>query len=176
VSNIQNYLITLSLLCWFFVVVYELVQKKYERKIGGALAKILLINLVAFGLYRYFGYFNALEIKGDKPIAEHWTLIGLYLCAVLGIVAHHVFIQIKEIDDKNDQPKIKWFPLLKPLIISPIIFIAVWSQLSQMGVQGQGLKANITQFVFAFQNGFFWKTIYEKLEHKKVSSTKSKAS
>jgi hypothetical protein len=130
------------------------------------LSKVQIIGTV-FILRYYFGYFNTVEEKGGIIIPEYWTLGGLYVSTLIGIVGHHVFIQIRGLEEKKKKTKIKWMPVIKPLIISPIIFLAVMNQLSEMGVKGEGLKANIMQFILAFQNGFFWKTIFEQLEHKK---------
>jgi hypothetical protein len=57
-------------------------------------------------------------------------------------------------------------PLLKPLVVSPILFLAVLNQLTKMGAQATTLTAVLTQFVVAFQNGFFWKTVIEQVERK----------
>jgi hypothetical protein len=166
-SHTQNFLITLSLICWFGIIVFEIIQKQYKRKELRFLIHLILMVVSGFIMHYYFGYFNTTQEKGSLIIAEHWTLLGLYLFTITGIVGHHIFIQIRGIEEQKRRSKIKWMPLIKPLIISPIIFLTVMNQLTQMGAEGEGLKANIMQYIFAFQNGFFWKTIFEQLERKK---------
>ena len=117
-------------------------------------------------LNRYFGYFNTIEIKGKITVGENLTLCGLYISTVLGILGHHIFIQIKGLNSRGKQPKLKWVPLLKPLAISPIIFMAVLNQLNKMGTQANTLTAVITQFILAFQNGFFWREVFENAKTK----------
>src|SRR3990172_2672335 len=166
-SNIQNIFITLSLLCWAGIVIFEAIHKQNNKKHVRFVIQIFLIVVSVFVLHHYFGYFNTIQEKGGLIIPEHWTLCGLYVSTIIGIVGHHVFIQIRGVEESKRKTKIKWMPLIKPLIISPIIFLAVMTQLAQMGAGGEGLKANIIQFILAFQNGFFWKTIFEQLERKK---------
>ena len=166
-SNIQNILITISLILWFLTVVFELICIQNARRYARFAVKILLIVFVVVILRRYFGYFNTIEEKTEMLIPEYLTMSGLYISTVFGIAGHHIFIQIRGLEERKRKLKIKWLPLIKPLIISPIIFLAVMNQLEQMGGGGEGLKANIMQFILAFQNGFFWKTIFEQLERKK---------
>ena len=166
-SSIQNIFITLSLICWLGVIILEAIYKQNNKKHVRVVIQILLIVVSIFVLHNYFGYFNTIQDKGSLPIPEHWTLLGLYVSTIIGIVGHHIFIQIKGVEERKRKTNIKWMPLIKPLIISPIIFLAVMNQLEQIGMQAEGLKSNIMQFILAFQNGFFWKTIFEQLERKK---------
>lgn len=167
-SNIQNIFVSFSLICWFLAAVFEVTRIQNTKRHAKFIIQILLIVIVVVILHRYFGYFNTIEEKSGMIIPEYWTLFGLYISTVFGIAGHHIFIQIRGIEERKRKAKIKWRPLIKPLIISPIIFLAVMNQLEQIGGGGEGLKANIMQFILAFQNGFFWKTIFEQLEHKKT--------
>jgi hypothetical protein len=99
---------------------------------------------------------------GTPLLGEGFTLIGLYLSTVLGIVGHHLFVQIRGIHERGRQRKLRWFPVLKPLVISPIIFISVLSHLEKMGATAHTITAVFMQFLLAFQSGFFWKTIFEQ--------------
>jgi hypothetical protein len=166
-SNIQNIFITLSLICWFGAAVFEVIRTQNNHKYVRLVIQIFFMVVIVVILHKYSGYFNTIEEKMDVIIPEYWTLCGLYVSTIIGIVGHHIFIQIRGVEEKKKKMQIKWMPLIKPLIISPIIFLAVMNQHTQMGGGGEGLKANIMQFILAFQNGFFWKTIFEHLERKK---------
>ena len=163
-STTQNFLVTLSLISWFGVILYEFITNR-EKKISFGI-QFLLIFIVAYFLNRYFGYFETIEFKSGLTISEGWILWGLYLFTLLGIFGHHVFVQIKGLKERGKQRKLRWMPILKPLIISPLIFLAVLNQLEQISVHANSLKVIITQFILAFQNGFFWKTVIEQLEKK----------
>ncbi|MCP4345060.1 MAG: hypothetical protein GY795_05985 [Desulfobacterales bacterium] len=171
-SDVQNILITVSLAAWLAVVISDFVHNK--KNLLSPVIQIILACVAGVVLHFYFGYFNTAGFKGGMPVGEGWIISGLYVSTVLGIIGQHVFIQIKGLDKRGKQPKIKWMPLVKPLIISPIVFLAVLNQLEQIGAKtnASALKPMITQFILAFQNGFFWKTVIEQFEGKKSDETK----
>lgn len=78
---------------------------------------------------------------------------------VVGMVAKAFYDNIV----KNERPPaVDWALFLRPeialpLIVSPIIFGAIYGFLKDN-------PRNIGALVFAFQNGFFWKTIFGGLE------------
>ncbi len=164
-TAIQNYLVTLSLALWLGIIVFELIKQRKKFWLASGI-QCALILLIAYGLHRWFGYLNSTEIKGFINISEKWTLFGLYVFTILGITAQHIFVQVKGLNVRGRQPKLKWMPLLKPLVVSPIIFLAVLNQLTKMGAMANTLTAVLTQFILAFQNGFFWKTVIEQFDHK----------
>lgn len=157
-SNTQNYLITFSFISWFIIIVIELIRNRYKKGcwISSGM-QIFFILFIIKGLNRYFGYFNTIEEKGATLVSEGVTIGGLYVFTVLGILGHHLFAQIRGLHEQEKQKKLKWFPVLKPLSISPIIFIAVLSQLEKMGAQTNTVVVVLMQFLLAFQNGFFGK-------------------
>ena len=165
-TDAQNILMTLSLLVWGGVLVFDLVHRK-QAAARACLIQGVLIGVIGYGLHRYFGYVDGIEHKFTLKYQEALVLVGLYLATTLGIVGNHFFVQIKGVDERGRQPKIKFLPVVKSLIISPIIFIAVLSQFNQMGVHLDSLTAIATQLGLAFQNGFFWKTILDQVERRK---------
>ena len=165
----QNALVTISLAAWFVLMLIELIRKK---TIKAFLIQLMLLGGSAFILRRFFGYFNTLEIKSVTKVEEAVTLTGLYFCTILGIIAHHLFVQIKGLRELGRQRKIRWMPILKPLVISPLIFLAVLNELTKMGAQANTITAVVTQCILAFQNGFFWKTVMEQFEKSKQGEAK----
>ena len=85
------------------------------------------------------------------------TAIGLmFLCTMLGIMAHYVFYL---------KGKFSWRAFLKPLVISPIVFLPlVGSVQSLTGLEPMQM---ISFAILAFQNGFFWKEVFGRVEKKK---------
>ena len=171
-SMTQNVLVSISLFAWLVLIVVELARKKarYAAAFG---IQVVLIAISAAVLHKFFGYFNTLEIKGGTTVKEAVTLTGLYLSTLLGIVGHHLFVQIRGLHEPGRQRKIRWLPILKPLVISPLIFLAVLNELTKMGAQATTLTAMVTQCVLAFQNGFFWKTVMEQFEKAKQGDAKA---
>lgn len=172
-SITQNVLVTISLLGWLGFIIFEL-RRKQKAYLPAFWVQMMAIVLSAFLLHRFFGYFNSLEIKSVAVVRESLTLAGLYICTVLGVIGQHVFIQIQDIKQRQEsenqppdkKPKFYWLPVLKPLVISPLIFLAVLNELNKMGAQANTVTAVVTQCILAFQNGFFWKTVMEQLEKK----------
>ncbi len=162
-TTLQNVVITLSLLLWGCGIFVELIRRK-KIYVRSFLIQLVLIGLAGYVLHRYFGYLDGIEHKFTLKYDEALVVISLYIATVLGIVGNHFFVQIKGVKERGKQPKLKVLPVVKPLIISPIIFIAILTQFNQMGVKYDTLTALVTQLGLAFQNGFFWKTILDQVE------------
>ncbi|MCI5157679.1 MAG: hypothetical protein D3906_04425 [Candidatus Electrothrix sp. AUS1_2] len=80
----------------------------------------------------------------------------MFLCTMLGIMAHYVFYL---------KGKFSWRAFLKPLVISPIVFLPlVGSVQSLTGLEPMQM---ISFAILAFQNGFFWKEVFGRVEKKK---------
>ncbi len=159
-SSVQQTLLTLSFLAWLIAIGFDLARTQPHPWRSAAFQLAIMAGLM-YIFHEFFGYFNSLEVKGgDEIISESWKLAGLYGFTILGIIGQHVFVQTKGLGDKGRQAALKWRPVLKPLIISPIVFLAVTSQLDKMGAQANTLTAVLMQMGLAFQNGFFWQTIF----------------
>ncbi len=169
-TTLQNVLISLSLILWSGSLVVELIRRK-RAYLRVFLMQCVLIGLAGYGLHRYLGYIDGIEHKFTLKYDEVLVVFGLYVATVLGIVGNHFFVQIKGVKERGRQPKLKVLPVVKPLIISPIIFIAVLTQFNQMGVRTDTLIALVTQLGLAFQNGFFWKTILDQVDAAKTSGS-----
>lgn len=103
---------------------------------------------------------------GNRPNGElaiavvdfHNVIYGWHLATwmILGMIANYLwdlFNANKQISD------ISLPALLIPILVSPIVFFAVWSL-----VQKTGDLANIDMVwpLIAFQNGFFWQVVLNK--------------
>ena len=168
----QNMLVSISLVIWFALIVVEIIRKKAQYAVAFGIQFVLIIGSAVI-LHTFFGYFNTLEIKSVTLVEEAVTLAGLYFSTILGIIGHHLFVQLKGLQDVGKQKKIRWMPVFKPLVISPLIFLAVLNELTKMNAQANTLTAMVTQCVLAFQNGFFWKTVMEQFEKTKEGEVKA---
>ncbi len=87
------------------------------------------------------------------------SAIGLFLAMVLGMLAKAVW-------DETDRGRLRPRPvkLVRPLLISPIAFSAFWGTMYlQMGSAG----ISVTMVLYAFQIGFMWQHVLEKVEAEK---------
>ncbi len=167
-SNTQNYLLACSLVGWFIIAIAYLVRNKRRKGYWiASVIQIFAILAIAKLLNRYLGFFSDIQDMGMTTIGESLTLLGLYFSMVLGIIAHHIFVQVQRIEESyktGRRKRIRWFPMIMPLVISPIIFLAVLSLLQSTGKQATTPIAVVTQCILAFQNGFFWKSIYGQIQ------------
>lgn len=162
-TPLQQNLLTASFIFWLFAIILEFIRAKRKPWLSSGIQLVLLFAIVYF-FHRFLGYYRPLFQYMNSPlVSEGIMLTGLYLSTVLGIVGHHLFVQIKDVGERGRPRKIRWLSLLKPLIISPIIFLAIISELQNLGLSAKTLQAVVMQFLLAFQNGFFWKTVLDRL-------------
>ncbi|MCP4218754.1 MAG: hypothetical protein GY765_29250 [bacterium] len=93
--------------------------------------------------------------KGTEDIWAQipWKDIGMYFCMAAGMISKYLFDSIG--DRKRGRIKLYKWQLIKPLLVSPIVFVGVYSQ----------LPVNTGTFIlllFSYQNGFFWQTLLYK--------------
>ncbi len=80
-----------------------------------------------------------------------WLDIGCYFVMLVGMSAKYLFDAIGE----GNKIKFEKWQLFKPMLVSPIVFSAVYGSI--------GENSPITlNLIFAFQNGFFWQTVLNK--------------
>ena len=149
---ITNLLLLLSGL--YFILL--LVEGISTRSVKNGLIEGLLLAGFLLLLNRITGFpapSSQQAFGGVSPL----TAIGLmFLCTMLGIMAHYVFYL---------KGKFSWPEFLKPLVISPIVFLPlVGSVQSLTGLESVQM---ISFAILAFQNGFFWKEVFGRVEKKK---------
>ena len=90
---------------------------------------------------------NRIAFGGVSPVAS----IGImFICTLLGIAGHHIFYM---------KGKFSWSPFLKPLVISPIVLLPLIGSIQAAPEIG---AIQLISFGFlAFQNGFFWREVFE---------------
>jgi len=94
--------------------------------------------------------------KDHLPAYMLWFL--LFLAMVIGMIAKSLYDTLLN----NERIEIGLGLLLRPdvfvaLLASPMVFGAVYAFLRES-------PSNLPAFIFAFQNGFFWKTVFGRLE------------
>ena len=125
------------------------------RSVKRILPEAVLLCAFLFLLNRITGFPVPSSLQAFGGISP-LTAIGLmFLCTILGIMAHYVFYL---------KGKFSWQEFLKPLVISPIIFLPlVGSVQSLTGLESVQM---ISFAILAFQNGFFWKEVFGRVKKK----------
>jgi hypothetical protein len=130
-------------------------KQTFGTKLSIALAVAFAVVTVAAFLGLSGGSFfaNAIESKGGSEPTP-WGLVGaMYAAMLIGIVAQTYYFG-------DGRSALSW---IKPALASPIIFIPLISsyQSSLSSVVHVGL-AELMMLLVSFQNGFFWKVIFDK--------------
>ncbi|CAK8724738.1 hypothetical protein KKHLCK_14850 [Candidatus Electrothrix laxa] len=147
-----TYLLILFIALNFILLIAEYIVSRSVKRI---LPEILLLCAFIFLLNRLTG-FPTPSSRGYFGGISPLTAIGLmFLCTVLGIISHYIF-HLKE--------KFSWLEFLKPLCISPIVFLPLVS--SVQGLAGLESMQMVSFALLAFQNGFFWKEVYSRAKKK----------
>jgi hypothetical protein len=89
----------------------------------------------------------------ENAIAEtaSWTSLVYFVAMVVGMIAQSIWHALQ--NRKPNKPPIfdKW-EFVKPALVAPIVFIAVYRNISEPQI-------SIVMLLFSFQNGFFWQTV-----------------
>jgi hypothetical protein len=83
----------------------------------------------------------------------------MFLLMLAGMAAKYLWDAIGE----GDRIQFQKYQFIKPMLISPIVFAAVWANM-------QNQPDGVANFFFAFQNGFFWQTVFSRQTNTASSS------
>ncbi len=92
----------------------------------------------------------------DNPIP--WSTVGLlYLAMLAGIAAQYFFFA-----NEGDDFQLRAF--VKPFLASPVLFIPLASSYQEALHPFEAFSmADLMMLLAAFQNGFFWKIVFDRL-------------
>ena len=81
-------------------------------------------------------------------------MVGLmFLCITVGMLARYLFYV---------RGPLVWMPFFKPLCVSPIVLLPLMGTL-QAGTALEPIQV-ISFCLLAFQNGFFWRVVFERAQ------------
>ena len=87
--------------------------------------------------------------RDERGGKEYWLKVGLFfLLMVLGMAARELYNALVNTKSFN------WISFSIAAIVSPMVFGAVYGSLGNMDI-------TVPTVVLAFQNGFFWNSIFE---------------
>ena len=125
------------------------------RSVKRILIESLLLGVFLVLLNRITGFPAPSSLQAFGGVSPLTALGVMFVCTMLGIMAHYFFYL---------QGKFSWQEFLKPLVISPIIFLPlVGSVQSLTGLESMQM---ISFAILAFQNGFFWKEVFGRVKKK----------
>ncbi len=138
--------------CYGLIIIVDLLITRALKRclIEGILlaAVIVLLNVTT-------GFPTPKQAFGDLQLI---LAIGIMLvCTVLGMAARYVFHQRKTFS---------WASFLRPLVIAPLILLPLIG--TMQGIQDFKPIQLISFGMLSFQNGFFWKEVFEKVRKEMV--------
>lgn len=124
---------------------YLLNRTEQQRLIGISCGAVLSITV-----FLVFRPFSGLQSFGPSPV----LLVAMILVAIiLGTCAEYLF--------SLGRKKFSWYKMIRPTLISPILLLPLVGLLQKSNELDA--LATISLLLVAFQNGFFWREMIEKL-------------
>ena len=102
---------------------------------------------------------NEGSVDSRRKILKGLVWAGLFATMVFGMVAKGIYDYLlagRTIGSDIFAQKELLTQIVLPILVSPMVFGALYGYAS-------GNPMNLGTFIFAFQNGFFWKTIFGDL-------------
>lgn len=148
---ITNLLLLFAGLYLIVLIVDGLISRSGKR----ILIEGLLLGAFLLLLNQITGFPTPSSMQAFGGISPLMALGLMFICTILGIMAHYFFHLDKAFS---------WREFLKPLVISPIIFLPLMG--SVQGLTGLESMQMISFAILAFQNGFFWKEVFGRVQQK----------
>jgi hypothetical protein len=127
------------------------VKKFWKQSTQIAFILTMIVMSSAIYILIDISLYNDWVSKGNTVTNISLFEFSLYLTMLLGMAAKYLYDAIGE----NNTLKFQKWQLFKPMLISPIVFGAIY------GNTGDEASKYLL-LVFAFQNGFFWKTVLDR--------------
>jgi hypothetical protein len=126
------------------------IKKQFLFVLSTIIAGTMLYSVIDVFLLQPGGTKGAVNFFSKIP----WLEIGLYFVMLMGMASKYLYDAIGE----KNRKKIKFnkWQFIKPFLVSPMIFAAVYSIIPASG------SASLL-LIFSYQNGFFWQTILYKI-------------
>lgn len=139
--------------CFGIYVVVLLAEAIKQRSIRTVWLEMSCLA-VAFVALRHFTGFPSPR-ESFSPTTPVGAISLMFPCVLLGMAAEYLF---------NLKAEFSWLALIKPLTASPIVLLPLIGTLqTSSGIETLQL---VSLAFLAFQNGFFWRTVFEREKRK----------
>jgi len=155
-SPIMTFLTLISFCGLLILIIVHFIKNRRWKK---SLLHIVIL-VVAF-LVIYFIFISPKQAtpRGDSS-QDIYFVIVLYLFMLFGMLAQYIYTRLEQ--PKAKRPKFDVGLFLAPIFASPIIFIPLLSAMQNANIDLQNLTTpRIMVFLVAFENGFFWKELFD---------------
>lgn len=147
-----TYFLVLFIALYLLTLVLQLKQvRAFKRVLWEVLLLIVLVAIL--NITTGFPIPSARQaFGGTSPLI---TIGIMFLCTILGMIGHYFFFL---------KSKFSWMNFLKPFFVSPIILLPLIG--SVQGTASLEPMQLISFSFLAFQNGFFWKVVFENVQNR----------
>jgi hypothetical protein len=132
------------------------------RKIGRLLALLALLAYV-WALHLFLGFPSSptAVAKGTESEPSQAPLVlALFFLMVLGMLADYLYSYL---DAAKGSVHFEWRSFLKPIIVSPLVFVPLAGSLQNENVDLSHFTIPVLMlFLVAFENGFLWRGYFER--------------
>jgi hypothetical protein len=158
-------LLLISFLGLIFISLRQFVLSNNKRHL---FINLILIVLCIFIVYKNFFFIETPVAKGPDNSDIYLIILICYIVMLLGMLCHFLFFHY--VLSREKRGKFDWGRFLAPIFISPIIFIPIATTLQNSKVDfANPSTVNLMIFLIAFQNGFFWKELFDNRINKDKS-------
>ena len=95
-------------------------------------------------------------------IDETASLVICYAAMIAGMAAQYAYAMAERVSRGEPRGKFELLTFVMPMLVSPIVFIPLLTLTSELGAGGAFTRARLMAYLVAFQNGFFWKQLFEQ--------------
>jgi hypothetical protein len=148
-------------------------RRSKRTRYAGLIVLVASSFVVGIVLALRYNVGSEIETKGvlGPKLSPQLMIVAMYVSMVFGTIAQSFFFAAKKVE-------ITALDWIKPVLVSPIIFIPLLSSYenSLTHMDDFGIP-ELMILLFSFQNGFFWKAVFDKqaelfVKHGQTSSDK----
>lgn len=149
------FLLTASLVALCGELVYRLMARNRDVHLLPRMLAILVAGLIVYALMP-----RRAEQMGS--LDETAAIVLCYGAMLLGMAAEYGYSTAERASRGEAIPRFDKLTFLMPIFASPIIFIPLLTLTAELGAGGAFTRARLMVYLVAFQNGFFWKQLFEQ--------------
>jgi hypothetical protein len=102
------------------------------------------------------------QVEQMGTLDQAAAIVFCYGSMLLGMAAEYGYSLADRASRGEGQLKFDTATFLLPIFASPIIFIPLLTLTSELTAGGAFTRAHLMVYLVAFQNGFFWKQLFEQ--------------
>lgn len=148
------FILTLSLAALSGEFLYRLGTRSRDVRFGPRVFVLVAAAVVLLSL-------RPGRVEHMGSLDETASMIICYAAMLLGMTAEYGY-SIAERRARGETAAFDTLTFLLPVFASPIVFIPLLTLTSELGTGGAFSRARLMVYLVAFQNGFFWKQLFEQ--------------